>query len=964
MNKNNEIDRNIIEIAKNAASRINGSSERKRAFALSAGAMAFAKVLLSDGFNVSFKHSLFKIPAFAQNFELADIYANNARIDVRVTFDDKNFYIPKAHKKYDASPDLYVVLKMEKDLSQMSIEGFVFPKEIEDAESVDEYYVIPLKKLNSMKGFKKALESIKPADLNCAAGDHQKIAELALAFLDGEISESEKIFFIKHIVCCPLCRERICEFNEFDIITEQAKKYPELLDDSTLDILTGKTLAAAEEEIQNEYENEEQKILETDISDSVFEMVKDAAALDAEPEIIPEAAPDIIASEIEVNEENDNENQAENNENDFDTNSDEIDDLSLFAETQENDAGNIEELSDTSDDELIASDNTESDSLVEFEDNSADEAEESAIELLDDADEELLDENELIETFSDELPDETLAVEPLENEETELDTLESIEEQEDSPVPDNEKDSLDLTEESAEEIVTETENPETEIEFETGIEALQTTEDEEMIENTDDEPMELEAHDELEIEDLELLDEHDDMLLEEPEEQPDTDEPAETIQDETVSQITEEVPENEEKTNEESDMTQEDEPESIGSEETMESAEELNFAEENFEIPEFNDISEPENIESDFENENETISDNEDATSNEELEDFKELLVDEKNIEENTDEIIEVTDENSTTPEYSGIELIDEDNELAEETEDAQAPEVDADSEIQGLLDDELMQLLSSDADSEESTEPDSTHESDFDLISDSDETEVENNEENSINALYENSDEPQEGENPENVELDFSPEQNQTKNSGLAKKLISAAVILFLITTGSITALYLNNNKQTNDAEALPDMNSASQDGSPLDVAANLPQNKDENAAPMAQDLNKSITNVFSDQPAAITITKISWEVSQSLASDDSFRNYLQVAGKNLQLNLQNDLALTTEINYSPKVKVSFEIAKDNSIKRIQVTESSGSEQIDNVVLQSIKETLKYVNAPNIKDYKGNYNLSVVVNF
>ena len=201
-------------------------------------------------------------------------------------------------------------------------------------------------------------------------------------------------------------------------------------------------------------------------------------------------------------------------------------------------------------------------------------------------------------------------------------------------------------------------------------------------------------------------------------------------------------------------------------------------------------------------------------------------------------------------------------------------------------------------------------------------------------------------------------------KNGGLAKKLIAAAVVLFLITTGSITALYLNQNKQAANQDALPDADMPMQDGSPLDAAANLPQNKDDSASPMSQDLNKSITNVFSDQPAALTITKISWEVSQSLANDDSFRNYLQVAGKNLQMNLQNDLSYTTEINYNPKVKVSFEISKDNTIKRIQVTESSGSEQIDNVVLQSIKETLKYVNAPNIKDYKGNYNLSVVVNF
>ena len=194
MKKNIEIDKNLREMAKNTAARIENAQERKRAYALATGALALAKALQSDGFGVSFKHSLFKVPSFAGNFELADLYIGKVRIDVRVTFDNENFYIPKTHKKYDAAPDLYVVVKMEKNLSKMSIEGFVFPKETEKCESVEEYLVCPLKKLNSMKGFKKAVESVETEDHECAAGDHQKTAELAVSFLDGEISESEKSF--------------------------------------------------------------------------------------------------------------------------------------------------------------------------------------------------------------------------------------------------------------------------------------------------------------------------------------------------------------------------------------------------------------------------------------------------------------------------------------------------------------------------------------------------------------------------------------------------------------------------------------------------------------------------------------------------------------------------------------------------------------------------------------------------
>ena len=60
MKKNIEIDKNLREMAKNTAARIENAQERKRAYALATGALALAKALQSDGFGVSFKHSLLK----------------------------------------------------------------------------------------------------------------------------------------------------------------------------------------------------------------------------------------------------------------------------------------------------------------------------------------------------------------------------------------------------------------------------------------------------------------------------------------------------------------------------------------------------------------------------------------------------------------------------------------------------------------------------------------------------------------------------------------------------------------------------------------------------------------------------------------------------------------------------------------------------------------------------------------
>ena len=931
MKKNIEIDKNLREMAKNTAARIENAQERKRAYALATGALALAKALQSDGFGVSFKHSLFKVPSFAGNFELADLYIGNVRIDVRVTFDNENFYIPKTHKKYDAAPDLYVVVKMEKNLSKMSIEGFVFPKETEKCESVEEYLVCPLKKLNSMKGFKKAVESVETEDHECAAGDHQKTAELAVSFIDGEISESEKIFFIKHVVNCPLCRERLCEFSEFDSIIEQVKKYPELLDDSTLNVLTGNVSSQQEE--QNEPE-----ILETGISNSVLELVKDAAALETGLEAAETVAQAAGAGAA-----------------------------GLVIETAEETAETLENISDEEDNLSLLSISEEDDQNIEDEpENEEDSAEIDDLSELEESGEELnLTEPEEIPDFSEtpgepEQEEETVE----ENEAPELLNTEDSEEEDTLTLEEDEP--MELLEEAAEEMTLESDEESVPEAVDEGtpaesapveeIEETDETEHEDIFAAAEEEPLELETHDELELSDLETLDEHEEMVLEEvheehPEEiepEPAFEENEEAAPEEPVAEISE----HEELTELESD----DEP--------------LGLLEHE-EIPDFSqdleETAEPEAQEPVISEETEAIELTEEAPEEILPESSEETIQEPEEPKSEFAELLEeepVENNEEQISEYAGIELIDEDSTPSDEPVEETQPENEVNEEIQGLLDDELMQLLSSDDDSDENTESEAADDNNLDLIAESGDSESENQEENGeevIDSLYEEAPEaPAEGESAQ--EEFMQPEPG--KNGGLAKKLIAAAVVLFLITTGSITALYLNQNKQAANQDALPDADMPMQDGSLPDAAANLPQNKDDSASPMSQDLNKSITNVFSDQPAALTITKISWEVSQSLANDDSFRNYLQVAGKNLQMNLQNDLSYTTEINYNPKVKVSFEISKDNTIKRIQVTESSGSEQIDNVVLQSIKETLKYVNAPNIKDYKGNYNLSVVVNF
>lgn len=130
------------------------------------------------------------------------------------------------------------------------------------------------------------------------------------------------------------------------------------------------------------------------------------------------------------------------------------------------------------------------------------------------------------------------------------------------------------------------------------------------------------------------------------------------------------------------------------------------------------------------------------------------------------------------------------------------------------------------------------------------------------------------------------------------------------------------------------------------------------------SKDPNRAITDIFSDGSSTVSITKISWEASANLANNADFRQYLQVAGQNLQLNLQNDLLEATEYAYSEEVKINLKLAKDNTIKELGIVESSGSEQIDTILLQSVKNTVKYLKVPSIQDSATVYNLTLVIDF
>ena len=239
MSINVAIDNDVLDNAKFVASKIDETYLRKRAYALGIAANATAKYLNANGLKTLSNHSLYRSAVFAKEVEIADIYANNARFDVRVTFNDTTFTVPKLHVKYDIKPQAYIVVKFDSTLKDISFLGFIPSEDLTFDKNGDEYYTYPLEILNPIEDFIPYAQKLDITPSKYSETDHENVKELCLSFLDEEASEADKIYFIKHVATCPVCRETFCDMNDFDDIVSQLKNYHELLNDSTLSVLSG-----------------------------------------------------------------------------------------------------------------------------------------------------------------------------------------------------------------------------------------------------------------------------------------------------------------------------------------------------------------------------------------------------------------------------------------------------------------------------------------------------------------------------------------------------------------------------------------------------------------------------------------------------------------------------------------------------------------------------------------------------
>ena len=146
------------------------------------------------------------------------------------------------------------------------------------------------------------------------------------------------------------------------------------------------------------------------------------------------------------------------------------------------------------------------------------------------------------------------------------------------------------------------------------------------------------------------------------------------------------------------------------------------------------------------------------------------------------------------------------------------------------------------------------------------------------------------------------------------------------------------------------------------IPAAQQEPKNTKQEAKPAATNAK----NAKPVNPAGtyMSVKKLSWEVPDFLSYSNNMRRYLQTAGKSIKLSLSSDLLLTNEYAYSNQVKVSMKLSNDGTLKDIQIVKSSGSDQINNIVLQTVKDTLNVIKPATGEVPTSEFKLGLTINF
>ena len=224
--------------------------------------------------------------------------------------------------------------------------------------------------------------------------------------------------------------------------------------------------------------------------------------------------------------------------------------------------------------------------------------------------------------------------------------------------------------------------------------------------------------------------------------------------------------------------------------------------------------------------------------------------------------------------------------------------------------------------------------------------------------------------------------DENQQKTSSFPhQKTMVVAALAGLLITGAL--MFGKKEPASSDMlavqENLQDASQAESDGAPdvvsenIDYDANgmssgdgkelkilgasaegddlpsLPYSQTTHTGPqkISSNIDEALSSAYIQTADNAKVTRVSWEVPSVLASESSFQTYFNTTGQAIKDNLSQDLMTISNVITHNMVKLSLIIDEKGEVVESDVTFSTGSQVVDNLVLNTVSNTIKNSKIP-----------------
>ena len=939
---------------------------KNRAYINTLGADLAMKYLASENIDISNVYNIHSIKKILEELDISDIMLPNIHIDVRVIFDENIIFIPKSHFEFNLVPDIYLVFNLAKDFSHVKFMGFFEPKLINKSNANKDYYFIEKEKLSPATELKHFIENFHGNTREQLSQDDLSNSErIIIAMADNDISDNDKKYLIKQLTKSAELRDKFIEYENFETLSYKAAVDPQIHREKPVEPTEETIIDNAEEETPAPLVN-----LETleETNTNIDELNINSRNENTEPltdldtlNTLSDTGEEVEQETPVVTENTIDEIPTDN----IDTSLDIVDSEIKFDDNLIN-----TDYSDTPD--IISLDDVDTTNIDKLE-KTIDVPETEETISLDNIELPEINENtDYIDRIDNTISFDNVTVEPL-NEEPSPDLNEKPVSLDDLSINENlESDNTDKNFDSDIVSLDDINNNvvETPLSGKVSVDDFAETPvqtDSANIDDFMDNEMSLDNSIEEMLDDAQTIDSADNTEAVNSGNIPDDDSIFDNIA----------IPQ-------ETSQTQDEQPETPIPPDTVDTTleEEKNegFGKnllENLNSENLDDIT-IENIPAD---ENSLTDQAQDISSNDLLSQIDDILnaSTETQPDENTPTINE---DNTQTVEQNTVE----ENTLPKIPED-----LDSIPEIDELGLDNSSPIENQQAENETGLYEDIPDSSIDDLLNLANNN-SENNDENEndkIGMLFNDTDPVSDTELDDLPEESFEPEYEEPrqtaipgaalynkKSSSNKKLIIAAAAVVTVLAAASAVVLLKPKDDNISDLEpittAQPENIPAANDSKKPESQENILANN----APSINNTNttekKTVKELKSTpaktKPAAsdstLSVNRLVWDVPDTLSYSPRMQSYLRSAGKSIKLTLSADLLLATEYAYTNQVKVNVKLSNTGSVQEATIASSSGSTQIDEIVLQSVKDTLNVVKPPADEIKTPDFNLSLIIYF